>query len=555
MLNPDSPLVKPEVVFIEELLDEVSSGKLRVPRFQRPFVWNPPDMLYLFESIYRGYPIGSLLLWETSEKAESLDQIGPHSIPAAASGQLTYLLDGQQRLATLFGALRLQRDFPLGPRLTDWRWWIWFDLRKCEFAHVTNSKPPPFYMPLRAVLRTVDFLEEARRLQRECGEDASQLIPRAEKLAQTIKNYKVAIIRIKGGSLSEAVDIFSRLNSKGRQMTLDQMVSALTYKEGESPLNLAQRIDEIQMGLSDYHFENINRLTIFRSIVAAAGLDMHSSEWENLANRMSNKDLPAALNAAEKALTGAVSFLSEEVEVPSDRLLPYANQVLLLSRFFHFRATPTPEQKQILVRWFWMTSLSGWFAGANSTKINDALEEMRALAMNPKMRMRVMPLDEVSQPFPGRFDLRSARIRSLELCLLRMKPRDLASGRRLDAGELIRENGNEAFQYIFPRPGKDLVSLPANRILARRIRGKAIRERLLLLQESEKTAILESHGILPDAYKALEADDPQTFLRLRTRFLADCEREFLEPIGIVVPSLDSGDHGDPYADDIEDETR
>jgi uncharacterized protein with ParB-like and HNH nuclease domain len=62
--EPSAPafLVKPEVVFLEELFEEIKQGKLRSPRFQRPFIWNAEDMRKLFESVVKGYPIGSLLL-------------------------------------------------------------------------------------------------------------------------------------------------------------------------------------------------------------------------------------------------------------------------------------------------------------------------------------------------------------------------------------------------------------------------------------------------------------------------------------------------------------
>ncbi len=54
--------VKPEVVFVEELLADIRNGQLRIPRFQRPFVWEPRRMRNLFDSIYKSYPIGSLLI-------------------------------------------------------------------------------------------------------------------------------------------------------------------------------------------------------------------------------------------------------------------------------------------------------------------------------------------------------------------------------------------------------------------------------------------------------------------------------------------------------------
>lgn len=216
------PIVRAEVVFIEDLLEEIAQGTLRVPRFQRPFIWEPSDMLNLFDSIYRGYPIGSFVLWQATNREESLDKVGPIEIPRPDVTSLTYILDGHQRLATLFGVLRLPEDYPKGPAQESWRWWIWFDLRERIFTHVPKGAPRPELIPLRAVLRTVDFLNEARRIQQECSkEDATEFIMEAEQLALKIKIYKVANTRITGGKLEESVEIFSRLNTLGRSLSSD----------------------------------------------------------------------------------------------------------------------------------------------------------------------------------------------------------------------------------------------------------------------------------------------------------------------------------------------
>ncbi|GAA0377240.1 hypothetical protein Acor_30640 [Acrocarpospora corrugata] len=49
----------PEIHYLEEILARISSGELRVPRFQRPFAWGPEQMLDLFDSIERGIPSGA----------------------------------------------------------------------------------------------------------------------------------------------------------------------------------------------------------------------------------------------------------------------------------------------------------------------------------------------------------------------------------------------------------------------------------------------------------------------------------------------------------------
>ena len=97
--------VRPEVVFLSELLQELTRGRLRIPRFQRPFVWRRDQMTDLLDSVYKQYPIGSLLVWETAREIATLDRLGPFIFPDVADERVGYVLDGHQRLATLAGAL------------------------------------------------------------------------------------------------------------------------------------------------------------------------------------------------------------------------------------------------------------------------------------------------------------------------------------------------------------------------------------------------------------------------------------------------------------------
>ena len=531
MIIADAPTVKPEVVFMEELLDEINKGKLRVPKFQRPFFWKPSDMLSLLDSIYKGYPVGSLLLWESASTLLSLDEVGPIHVPPSPTTSVTYILDGHQRLATLFGSLMLPIDYPKGPKQGDWRWWIWFDLKRKIFTHVPKANPEPWFLPLRAILRTMDFLNVAKELQQRCPDDAAPLIDEAENVAQQVKSFKVAITRIKGGGLSQAVEIFSRLNTRGLPMTPDQMVSALTYKEGKENIDLAQRIDEILESLAQYHLGGIKRLTIFRAIVAAGGMDIHTSDWEILANKL-GKDLIRSIDNAENSLIAAARFLYEELHVPGDRLLPYSHQLVFLSEFFSRCPEPNDIQKQTLKRWFWATSLTGWFAGANSTQINEALKEMRLLAKHLTHEIKMMPLNDPARPFPNRFDTRSARIRALLLFLMSLKPLDTRTGKSVPSEKLFGEQG---LPYIFPRAEGNCVSSPANRILIEREPGRSVKQQLRSIEPSIRDRVLVSHGITSDAYAALEDGDAPGFIRLRTDYLSELESKFIQELGLTPP--------------------
>ncbi|NVJ09459.1 DUF262 domain-containing protein [Myxococcus sp. AM001] len=539
MTETPAPIVKPDFALIEELFEEIGSGKLRVPRFQRPFFWKPEAMRELFDSIQKGYPIGSLLLWNTVDSPESFDQVGPLSVPNAPTQSVTYVLDGHQRLSTLYGVLRLPQAFPKGTEQHTWQWWVWYDLKNEVFVHNRSEASPPHLFPLRALLRTVDFLQAARALQEHLPHEASNLIDKAERLAQKIKSYKLALIRIQGGTLDQAVEIFSRVNKRGEEMTPDQMVSALTYREGNNSFDLAKRIDEIIYKLATYHFDSINRVIIFRAIVAAAEEDILRTNWTQLAKKLGER-LPETVDEAEAALIRAAQFLFVELGVPGSRLLPYALQIVMLSEFFRQEPECTPQQFSLLRRWFWATSFSGWFAGANSTNIRLALEEFRRLGNGDIHALKTVRLDEPARPYPETFDLRSARVRTLILAQFQKTQPLQINGEPLDVNSLIWEHDIHAFQYISRSHG-DPVSDPANRILLPPIKGKTARAQLLSIPSEHLAQVLESHSIPEKAFAALELGDVRGFIEGRAASLSELERRFMEEMRITPPLNRTGE--------------
>ena len=86
---------------ISTILDHIESGHMALPEFQRGYVWNRDQVRGLFESLYRRHPVGSLLTWATD--ASSAETRGGGKLPA---GVVKLLLDGQQRITSLYGVIR-----------------------------------------------------------------------------------------------------------------------------------------------------------------------------------------------------------------------------------------------------------------------------------------------------------------------------------------------------------------------------------------------------------------------------------------------------------------
>ena len=92
-------------VSIRSLIEQVQQGQVRVPAFQRGFVWDHDRIAFLMDSIYKGYPFGSAILWQTKEQLTSERRLGPFGLPEpTANFPISYVLD-------LSWLIRLVRDF------------------------------------------------------------------------------------------------------------------------------------------------------------------------------------------------------------------------------------------------------------------------------------------------------------------------------------------------------------------------------------------------------------------------------------------------------------
>lgn len=534
-----SATVKPEVVFIEDLLDEVQSGQLRIPKFQRPFVWTPEDMRQLLDSIVKGYPIGSLLIWETAEQVASLDSIGPFAIAASQVKPISFVLDGHQRLTTLLAGLRLPASAPRTREQKDWKWWLFFDLEKKEFVHDPSGGGEVRLFPLRAALKTVDFLAQSRNIQ--CAlppAQAEAYIRDAEQVAQKIKAYKIPVTRIRGGGLSDAVAIFSRLNSLGMGMTADQMISALTYREGEAAVNLAEEIDGILCDLDAYNFSELPRKQILQVVLMASGLDLRIGEWEGVAKALKD-NISDAITRARRAAHDAARFLYERAGVPDSAYLPYTNQFVVLSAFFLKCPAPTPMQEQTLLRWFWSTALGGWFAGANPSQLRKGIEEMMEFAEGASQGFKVMPLDMKAAALPVEFNSRNARIRCMLTYLFSRRPLDSRTMEPLPADEVQGEN--RGLSYVFTGIERKLLSHPANRILLHRKPEMSIRDQILSVTAPDRDRFLESHCINEAAFRALENGDAAEFVTQRNVYIEQEEGRFYSQFGVSVMTQAGGE--------------
>lgn len=402
---------RPEILRLEELVDSIRRGEIRLPKFQRPFVWDQQDMLDLWDSIYNGYPIGSVLLWHSSERLKSEREIYGFAVnPASIERYPTdYLLDGQQRLTTVCGALFWEGSEVSSP------WAISFDLETEKFLYPKGSDETR-YFPLNRLINTGDFIRQCMKF--ESHPRGTYYYSVAERLLKAVKDYKVAVVKIGDVSLDEVAPIFERINSTGRKLTMVDLMRAATWREG---FDLTEAIEESAAEFRAEGFEVADNI-ILRGIASAAGLGINKGDIDRLRS-LDTRELRIAVAASRTATNFALSFLRDHIGVDDMAALPYAVQLTHLSEFFRYKQSPGEVELESLQRWFWITSVSRYFTGASTGQNSKDLNSIREFALTgrPLATDSGAPLD--CAPFlVDDFNLRTAASTTFIL-ILRSKRR------------------------------------------------------------------------------------------------------------------------------------
>ena len=488
-----------------------------------------------------GFPIGSILVWETERDIESASQVGPIEVRPRPSGStVSYLLDGQQRVSTLVGTLQLGDMREAIHSHVDWR--VYFDLESSKFVRAPRERLPANYFPLASLLDTSEFLAAANKITTDSEEASKHWLHRADRLANAFRDYQLPLIRIREADLDSAVTVFARLNRTGRKISADQMVSALTYREGD--FYLAEAMDDFQEKLLARGFGDFNRVFLLRAVLAALDRDIYASDWADLVVRQNIRSrLPEGFESASGGMICALDFL-KNLGVVSDRLLPYGLQLVMLGEFYRICPSPEPRVVSLLERWFWVTSFSGWFGAVNPSKVRHALREIRELARDKVHSFTVVDLDEQSLPFPNRFDGRSARVRAFMLYLSSLNPLSVRpQGQELK--KILVKQEAYTIGYVWKEPGGDrdgeFGSIPANRMfLDKGVSGNAF-DALTDLNDYDLKEVLPSHGFPEASLSELRNNERQKFIRMRQENLIRGEKEFMEEKQVTLPPVDTGE--------------
>jgi len=314
---------------LRTLLDHIDANELVLPEIQRDFVWSKKNVLLLFDSLYRGLPIGYMLVWQ-AKIAVAHKGFGVKKkivIGQAVDSFYGYLLDGQQRLT----AIKLVRD-------EDEKYPLVFALEPPErknsdmgrFYYRARWNKSPFYIPVSDVLsnefKPLQILDQLKDFEGfDYNNDGEKVLASLTKL-KAIMDYEVGIINFEDSDYRKATELFIRFNSTGKKLNRSDLAAA------ELALTVPTLVSNGKNRASSKFVPQFNFTKPFL-IQCLAGVHTSKMNFTNprdIWDGSNEKVLKDAWKKTEKGLGRTVEFLTGAVKWDSINWLPSINSIIPL---------------------------------------------------------------------------------------------------------------------------------------------------------------------------------------------------------------------------------
>jgi len=426
-----------------QMVLEIESGQVKIPQFQRKFVWDIKASAKLIDSILKGYPIGTFIYWRTNEQLRSVRNIGNINLPTQNEGEfVNYVLDGQQRLTSIFAAIKgveIEREEGKKEDYSK----IYVDLEADEEKEyiITDivGKSEKTFIQLKYLVSS-DF--------KYLASFPDEMQEKLTNLRKTLEGYIFKGVNLKDANIDIATEVFTRLNVGGKELTLFEIMVAKTY-DAIKNFDLSENYDHLISRLKNVDYETISPQVVLQ--VVSMLLVKNVTRKEIL--KIEKQDFINKWSHAISCLESAVDFL-KSFGVQVSRLLPYNALIVPFSLFFDKHPNkPSGIMLKYLEDFFWRCSLGYRYSSGTENKLAQDAEKIIKIVNNelPKYEWSI-DISEQNIKLIGEFSTSKSYIKGL-LCLYAMnKPKSFNNNLdvRID-NAWLKIATSKNYHHFFPK--------------------------------------------------------------------------------------------------------
>jgi len=511
---------------IDKIISRITSGDIKIPAFQRAYVWKQNQILDLLDSIIKNYPIGSILLWSTTEHLNHTRNIAGYRIPENAEEYpVNYILDGQQRISSIYATFsdKTEQDTTstkYNPNLNIFE--IYYNFTTKSFipkSEVTQGSNDVIY--LRDFLNGVKLINSLQTLESQFHNDAKELYSK-------FINYELPVVTIKHREKSEVGIIFERINNTGTKLTTLDLMTAWTWTED---FHLLESMTELQDELEE---KNFGDLTANILLQAVSGIIQNNTTTKAV-TELSGEAVRDNWNTFCESLRRSIDFLSSDLNCLHLAFLPFQQQIVALTKFFSITNMPTATQYKELKKWFWKTSFSNRYStGQTTDKMNADIQRMIEIRNNNFNEVNNLRYSTTkNELIDTKFSKGNPLTRAFLLLMAQHSPLDLVKNSKIDIVKSLSEYNRKQYHHIFPNAFLKKQGFPQAKIFSianfcflpadsnKKISSKQPSEYFFdIIPQDEFNEILISN-LIPIKKELFQSDNYNDFLEKRAELIID----------------------------------
>jgi hypothetical protein len=433
---------------ISTILDHIDSGHMALPEFQRGYVWNRDQVRGLFNSLYRRYPVGGLLVWVTDSK--DAQHRGTAELPP---GVVKLILDGQQRMTTLYGVVRGRPPkFFDGQRRTFTDLMFHLDSETFEFFQPVKMRGDDLWVDVTklmtsGILGLGDFIATLSRHEQYAAKVGTYAGRLTQVLGITDVGLHIEEVTGEDKSLDVVVEIFNRVNSGGTKLSKGDLALAKICADWpEARAKMKESLDGWEA--AGYRFTLDWLLRSLNTVLTG------EAKFQFLHDK-SAAEVQAGRTRAVKLINVALNMIANRLGLDHDDVFFGRFAVPVMVAYLDTVGRPLGEkERDLLLFWFLQAGMWGRFSGSTETFID---QDLAALEGGPGEVERLIAQLRLwhggLRVEPGHFTGWSlgARFYPVLYMLTRMgDSRDWGSGAALKANMLGKMSRLEV-HHIFPK--------------------------------------------------------------------------------------------------------
>lgn len=525
---------KPDSKKYSDLINEIQKGIIKIPKFQRDFVWSIDKTAKLLDSILKGYPIGTFILWQTNERINDIKNVGNLEIPDTPDGtKVQYVLDGQQRITSLFAAYLGAVIQKVGEKKKTDYGAIFvnldIDINDNDEQVITEEPIGGKYISLYDVLNF--SYSKAKELS---GRFSEEDLEKINDYSTAFKTYEFSTVVLRKEDIDSAIEVFTRINTGGQTLTLFEIMSAKTYDEALQ-FDMQVKWEDFIKELKEIKYEGVSSTVVLSLLALLLSRTKECKRKTILA--LDKNSIIDCWDGVISALKDSVEYFRTTYRIPVSQLLPYDSLLVPFAYFFYQnKDKPKAEQRKYLEEFFWRTSLSFRYSSSSESKLAQDIKRIDTILSNqrPDYSDIKVDLDSPQALIDTNFSAGNSYCKAV-LCLLAyQEPKDFQ-----DNGKVILDNSwlkvasSKNYHHFFPKAYlKTKTILNSNSLMnitfvsdhlnKRKIGSKAPSQYISDFQDenSQINKSLQTHFIDLNGF-GIESDDYETFLQARAKCIYD----------------------------------